>query len=136
VVGIASRESCTGAGDGGLTVRRLGQLAFLLLLTAGCYKYSVRPVPSPAPVSSFRASKARITLRDGRLIRMEQVYVRGDSLRTDRPFSNSPAAVSLADVDQLQVGEFSTGRTLRWTVIVGGTALLALIFFAMATDPS
>lgn len=117
-------------------MRRLGRLAYLLVLTAGCYKYSVRPVPSPEPSSSFRANKARITLRDGRSIRMEQVYVRGDSLRTDRPFNNSPAAVSLADVAQLQVGEFSAGRTLRWTVIVGGTALLALIFYAMATDPS
>jgi hypothetical protein len=67
---------------------------------------------------------------------MEQAYVRGDSLRTDRPFNNSPSAVALADVEQLQVGEFSTGRTLRWTVIVGGTALLALIFYGMATDPS
>jgi hypothetical protein len=67
---------------------------------------------------------------------MEQVYVRSDSLRTDRPFNNSPAAVALADIDQLMVGEFSAGRTLRWTVIVGGTALLALIFYGMATDPS
>lgn len=136
MVGIASGESRARAGDRGLTVRRLGRLACLLILTTGCYKYSVRPVPTPEPVSTFRANKARITLRDGRSIRMEQVYVRGDSLRTDRPFNNSPAAVSLADVAQLQVGEFSAGRTLRWTVIVGGTALLALIFYAMATDPS
>ena len=117
-------------------VRRLGQLAFLLLLTAGCYKYSARSVPSPESASTFRASRARITLRDGRSYRMEQVYVRGDSLRTDRPSGNSPAAIALADVDQLQIGEFSAGRTLRWTVIVGGTALLALIFYAIATDPS
>lgn len=67
---------------------------------------------------------------------MEPAYVRGDSLRTDRPFNDSPAAVALADIDHLQVAEFSAGKTLRWTVIVGGTALLALIFYVMATDPS
>ena len=117
-------------------MRCLACLSFLLFFATGCYKYSAQPVPSPRAVSSFRASKARITLRDGRSYRMEHVYVRGDSLRTDRPFNNSPAAVALADVDQMQIGEFSAGRTLRWTVIVGGTALLALIFYAMATDPS
>jgi len=116
--------------------RRMGPLAFVLLLASGCYKYSARPVASVEPASSFHAGKARVTLRDGRSYRMEQVYVRGDSLRTDRPFNNSPAAVALADIDQLMVGEFSAGRTARWTVIVGGTALLALIFYAMATDPS
>jgi len=120
-----------------LTVhRRMRHLAFMLFLAAGCYKYSARPVPSPELASSFHAGKARVTLRDGRSYRMEQVYVRSDSLRTDRPFNNSPAAVALADIDQLTIGEFSAGRTLRWTVIVGGTALLALIFYVMATDPS
>ena len=134
MVGVACR--CAGASDGRLTVRRSAHVALLVLLAAGCYRYGARPIPSSEAGSSFRASKVRVTLRDGRSIRMEPAYVRGDSLRTDRPFNDSPAAVALADIDHLQVAEFSAGKTLRWTVIVGGTALLALIFYVMATDPS
>jgi hypothetical protein len=117
-------------------MQRSRAFVFLLLLACGCYRYAVTPVPAPEAAGSFRGARARVTLRDGRRVRMEHVYVRGDSLRTDTPRNGSPSAVALGDIEHLQVGRFSKGETVRWTVIIGGTALLAAIFLMIATDPS
>ena len=110
--------------------------ALLLCLTAGCYKYSVRTVLPADSASAFRATKARITLRDGRELRMEHVYVRGDSLRTDDPFNNSPAAVALADIDRLQVGEISRSRTVLGVLAVTEVLIAGFYVVILATDPS
>jgi hypothetical protein len=108
----------------------------LLCLTAGCYRYNVRPVPPVDSATEFRATKARITLRDGREVRMERAYVRGDSLRTDDPFNNSPAAVALADIDRLQVGEISRSKTVLGVLAVTEVLIAGFYVVILATDDS
>jgi hypothetical protein len=108
--------------------------ALLLCLTAGCYGYRAQNPGSIAAANSFRAAKAQITMTDGHRIRMEQAYVRNDSLVTDHPFRAMPSAVALSDVANVEVGTFSTSRTLLTALAVTCVAYVTLVFFALSNE--
>lgn len=114
-------------------MRRRRALTISFLFTVGCYSYQPQSSTSLA-ATSFHAAKARITMRDGRRIRMEQVYVRNDSLVTDRPFRTMPGAVSLSDVADLDVGKFSRTRTVLAALGVLGVAYVTLVVYALSTE--
>ena len=109
-------------------------LGISFLLVAGCYSYKPQTSSSLAGGTSFHAAKARITMRDGRRIRMEQVYVRNDSLVTDHPFKRMPSAVALSDVADMDVGKFSTARTALATLAVLEVGLVTLWVVGLSTE--
>ena len=110
-------------------------LAGMLVLAAACRTWQVAPAPAPMTGQRQLADHAKVRTRDGRLIEMRAVLVKGDSLIGTR-VRPSPAreAVALADVESvevLRVHGLRTAGTVMGIALVAVTVALVMVLAEM-----
>ncbi len=94
-------------------------LLFLMLHLTACYTWQGVATTSPAGmIEATQPDRVRVTVRGEGEVELENPSVEGDQLvgtiptRSGGGFVTSDASVTLEDVLQIEIREFSMGRTI------------------------
>ncbi len=93
----------------------------------GCMQWARDPAP-PRLAAAQRVSAARVFLRGGAVVRLDQPRVVGDSLigTVPRGLLRDTVAVALADIRQMDVERVHAGRTVFVLLLGAGVIVLAV----------
>ena len=115
------------------TVKPLARTLLLAYLAAACSTYKVSMAPAAEALARPVPDDARIWMRNGGVVELREVQVKGDSLVGFVRGPSTRFAVELSAVEAVEVKRLNMTRTVLLTAGIAAAAFIAVLAVTAAS---